>query len=125
IGGGVSKLGSGLGTLGEGLSRLGEKSHVPLVGAGVSALGERIATVGETLTKLPHVARTRSGGLLVRSAIVGFLLVFAWIVVIVALQVRGIDAPDFRPAAEQILAELSKGGAAIEQVYENASPRFH
>src|SRR5262249_13794724 len=56
---------------------------------------------------------------------VGFLLVFAWITVIVALQVRGIDAPDFRPTAEQILSELSKGSAGIEQVYEDASPRFH
>jgi hypothetical protein len=55
----------------------------------------------------------------VRSAILGFLLVFAWIVVIVALQVRGIDAPDFRPTAETILAELGKGSAAIEQVYED------
>jgi hypothetical protein len=126
LGGGVSKLGTGIGTLGEGISHLGDKAHnVPLVGAGVSALGESIATVGETLTKLPRAARTRRGGLLVRSAIVGFLLVFAWIVVIVALQVRGIDAPDFRPTAERILGELSKGSPAIEQVYEDASPRFH
>jgi hypothetical protein len=125
IGGGVSKLGSGIGTLGEGLTRLGEKSHkVPIVGAGVSALGESISTVGESLTELPRVAGTRRGRLLVRSAIVGFLLVFAWITVIVALQVRGIDAPDFRPTAEQILIELGQGSAAIEQVYESASPRF-
>jgi hypothetical protein len=126
IGGGVSKLGTGIGTLGEGLTRLGEKSHrVPLVGAGVSALGEGITTVGESLTALPRVARTRSGRLLVRSTIVGFLLVFAWITVIVALQVRGIDAPDFRPTAETILSELSKGTPEIERVYESASPRFH
>jgi len=125
LAGGVSKLGSGIGHLGEGIAHLGEKSHVPLVGPGISALGERIATVGETLTGLPRVARTRHGGLLVRSAMIGFLLVFAWIVVIVALQVRGIDAPDFRPTAEHILSELSKGSAAIEQVYEAASPRFH
>jgi len=125
IGEGVSKLGSGIGTLGEGISRLGEKAHnVPLVGAGVSALGESITHAGDTLTELPRVARTRRGGLLVRSAIVGFLLVFAWIVVIVALQVRGIDAPDFRPTAEKVLSELSQGSAAIEQVYEGASPRF-
>jgi hypothetical protein len=126
IGGGVSKLGTGIGTIGGGLTRLGEASHkVPLVGASVSALGESITTVGESLTELPRVARTRRGRLLVRSTVVGFLLVFAWIAGIVALQVRGIDAPDFRPTAEKILIELGKGPAAIEQVYERASPRFH
>ncbi|HWO26737.1 MAG TPA: hypothetical protein VNO30_48745 [Kofleriaceae bacterium] len=126
IGEGVSKLGTGIETLGTGIARLGSKSHkVPIVGASVSAIGESLATVGESIHELPRVARTRRGGLLVRSAIVGFLLVFAWIVVIIALQVRGIDAPDFRPTAEHILAELSKGPAAIEQVYEDASPRFH
>jgi hypothetical protein len=125
IGGGVSKLGTGIGTLGSGISRLGERSHkVPLVGAGVSAIGESLSTVGESLTELPRVARTRRGRLLVRSAIVGFLLVFAWITVIVSLQLRGIDAPDFRPTAEKILLDLSGGPAAIGQVYENASPRF-
>jgi hypothetical protein len=126
IGGGVTRLGTGIGTLGEGISRLGEKSHkVPLVGAGVSALGESISNVGESITGLPRAARTRRGRLLVRSTIVGFLLVAVWIAVIVALQVRGIDAPDFRPVAEKILIELSKGRAEIEQVYEDASPRFH
>jgi hypothetical protein len=126
IGDGVSRLGTGIEHLGTGIARLGTKSHkVPIVGASVSAIGESLATVGESLHDLPRVARTRRGGLLVRSAIVGFLLVFAWIVVIIALQVRGIDAPDFRPTAEHILAELSKGGPAIEQVYEEASPRFH
>ncbi len=126
IGDGVARLGTGIEHLGTGIARLGTKSHkVPIVGASVSAIGESLATVGESLHDLPRVARTRRGGLLVRSAIVGFLLVFAWIVVIIALQVRGIDAPDFRPTAERILAELSKGSAGIEQVYEDASPRFH
>jgi len=125
LGGGVSKLGTGIEHLGEGIARFGTKSHVPLVGAGVTALGEGIATVGGSLTELPRVARTRRGRLLVRSTVLGFLLVAAWITVIVSLQVRGVDAPDFRPTAEQILSELSKGSAAIEQVYENASPRFH
>lgn len=125
IGGGVTKLGTGIGTLGSGISRLGERSHkVPLVGAGVSAIGESLSTVGESLTELPRVARTRRGRLLVRSAIVGFLLVFAWITVIVSLQLRGIDAPDFRPTAEKILAGLGGGPAGIAQVYEDASPRF-
>lgn len=125
LGEGVTKLGSGIGTLGEGISRLGERSHkVPLVGPSVAALGEGISTVGESLTGLPRMARTRQGRLLVRSTLVAFLLVFAWIVVIVALQVRGVDAPNFRPTAEAILRNLSRGSAGIEQVYEEASPRF-
>ncbi len=125
IDGGVTKLGSGIGTIGEGVTKLGEKSRkVPLVGAGVSRLGEGITTVGESLSELPRVARTRRGRLLVRSVVVSFVLVFAWIGVIVALQVRGIDAPDFRPNAERVLVALSSGSAAIGELYEQASPRF-
>jgi len=126
LGSGVAKLGTGIGKLGTGFTHLGERSHkVPLVGAGVSAIGESLSTVGESLHELPRVARTRRGRLLVRSTLLGFLLVFGWIAGIIALQVRGIDAPDFRPAAEQILSELSKGSEGIERVYEAASPRFH
>ena len=123
---GVVRIGSGLETIGEGVSKLGEASKkVPLVGSSVSALGEGITSVGESLTGLPRVARTRRGRLLVRSVIVGLMLVFAWIAIIVLLQVRGTDSPDFRPHAERILRELSSGSAAIEQIYEQASPRFH
>nr|MDQ3366489.1 DUF3887 domain-containing protein [Myxococcota bacterium] len=125
LGDGVTKIGSGLGTIGGGVSRLGEKSRkVPLVGSSVAALGESISSVGESLTDLPRVARTRHGRLLVRSVVVAFLLVASWIVVIVGLQVRGTDAPDFRPNAEKILIELSNGPASIGQVFEAASPRF-
>ncbi len=119
---GVSKLGSGIGTLGEGVSRLGELSHIPVVGSGVVKLGEGITSVGETLHVLPRVARTRRGRLLIRSVIVGFVLVAVWIVVIVGLQLHGNDTPDFRPNAEGILVDLSRG--AIDEVYEQASPRF-
>jgi hypothetical protein len=56
--------------------------------------------------------------------VVSFVLVFAWIAVIVALQVRGIDAPDFRPNAERVLVALSSGSAAIEELYDQSSPRF-
>ncbi len=122
----VSRLGTGLEHLGEGVSKLGEKSKkVPLVGSGVSKLGEGIVHVGESLTDLPRAARSRRGRLLVRSFAVSFVLVFAWIAVIVMLQVRGTDAPDFRPEAERILAALGKGSAAIDEVYEKGSPRFH
>jgi X-X-X-Leu-X-X-Gly heptad repeat protein len=122
---GVTKLGSGIGTLGEGVSKLGEgvsKLKVPVVGSGVAKIGEGITQVGESLHELPRVARTRRGRLLIRSMVVGFVLVAAWIVVIVALQLHGNDTPDFRPYAERILVGLSRG--AIDEIYEQASPRF-
>jgi hypothetical protein len=96
--------------------------NVPVVGTGVSKIGEGITHVGDALHDLPQVARTRRGRLLIRSMIVGFVLVAAWIVVIVALQLHGNDTPDFRPNAERILVDLSKG--SIDEVYEQASPRF-
>jgi len=104
------------------VSRLGEMSRIPMVGSGVARLGEGIAHVGESLHALPQAARTRRGRLLIRSSMVGFVLVAAWIIVIVALQLHGNDAPDFRPNAERVLAQLSSG--AIAEVYEQASPRF-
>ncbi len=125
VSGGVEALGSGIGSLGEGFSKVGELARkVPLVGAGVAKLGEGLTTVGESVHALPAMSRTRSGRLLLRSALVGFVLVFAWISVIVALQLRSHDTPDFRPDAESILVEISKGGAALDNVYETASPRF-
>ena len=121
----VSAVGTGIDKFGEGVSKLGEASKgVPIVGAGVSALGERIQNVGESIENLPRVARTRRGRLLFRSLLVGFVLVAAWIVVIVALQVKGSETPDFRPAAEKILIELASGAEGIERVYDGASPRF-
>ena len=120
---GVTRLGTGIGTIGEGVSKLGDLSrNVPVVGSSVSKIGEGISHVGEQLHTLPKVARTRRGRLLIRSMIVGFILVAAWIVVIVGLQLHGNDTPDFRPNAEKILVDLSKG--AIDEVYEQASPRF-
>ena len=125
VSGGVEALGSGIGTIGEGVSKLGEAVHkIPLVGSGVAKLGEGLTSVGESVHALPAMSRTRSGRLLLRSALVGFVLVFAWISVIVALQLRSHDTPDFRPDAESILIEVSKGGAALDGVYEAASPRF-
>jgi hypothetical protein len=60
----------------------------------------------------------------VRSVVVGFLLVFAWIAAIVLVQLRSNTTPDFRPAAERILVQISKGRAAIEELYDKSSPRF-
>ena len=123
---GVEKLGSGIGSIGEGVSKLGEKSRkVPIVGSSVTKLGEGISQMGESLHSLPAAARTRRGRLLVRSLIVGFLLVGTWITVIVALQLRSTKTPDYRPIAEAILVGLSRGPTGIEEVYDKASPRFH
>ena len=125
VSGGVEKLGSGIDTIGKGVSKLGELTgKVPLVGAGVSLIGEGLEKAGGSIEALPRVAQTRRGRLLVRSVIVGFLLVFAWIALIVGWELRANDTPDFRPEAEHILVELSQGSAAIAQVYEAASPRF-
>ena len=119
----IGTLGDGVSRLGEGVSKLGDLSRkVPVVGSSVAALGEGLTHVGETLHELPQVARTRRGRLLIRSMIVGFILVAAWITVIVALQLHGNDTPDFRPNAERILVDLSKG--SIDEIYEQASPRF-
>ena len=123
LGSGIGTLGDGVSRLGEGVSKLGDLSrNVPMVGSSVSKIGEGISHVGETLHELPQVARTRRGRLLIRSAIVGFFLVAAWIIVIVGLQLHGNDTPDFRPNAEQILVALSKG--SIDEVYEQSSPRL-
>jgi hypothetical protein len=125
LGKGVETLGSGVEAIGGGVTKLAEASRrVPLVGASVAKLGEGITSVGESITDLPRVARTRRGRLLVRSLVVGFLLVAVWIVGIVLLQTRRTDAPDFRPHAERILGEISQGRAAIEELYEKSSPRF-
>lgn len=123
--GGVEAIGAGIGTIGEGVSKLGElTTQVPLVGSGVGKLGDGLTKAGESIHALPTVARTRRGRLLVRSVVVGFIVIAAWIAVIVGWQLRGNDVPDFRPAAEQILVEISKGGPAIREVFEKASPRF-
>ena len=123
--GGVELLGDGITRLGEGVSRLGDITNkVPFVGSSVGKLGEGLAKAGESVHALPAVTKTRRGRLLVRSVIVGFVLVAAWIAVIVGLQLHGNDVPDFRPRAEGILAAIGKGSDSIGEVYEKASPRF-
>lgn len=126
---GVEKLGSAVAVVGEGVAKLGDVTKkVPVLGASVGKLGEQLgeglAKAGESIHALPRVAQTRRGRLLVRSVVVGFLIVFVWIAVIVGFQLRANDTPDFRPEAEQILVEMGKGPAIIAQVYEHASPRF-
>lgn len=126
VSGGVEKLGAGIGTLGEGVTMVGDVAKkVPIVGASIGTIGEGLTRAGESIHALPRVAQTRRGRLLVRSVVVGFLLVFSWIAAIVFVQLRSHNTPDFRPAAERILVDISKGRAEIERVYEKASPRFH
>lgn len=122
---GVEKLGTGIETVGEGVTKVGDLTKkVPLVGQNIGKLGEGLTKAGESIHALPRVAQTRRGRLLVRSVIVGFLLVFSWISVIVGFQLRAHDTPDFRPLAERILIEVGNGSASIGDVYEHASPRF-
>lgn len=122
---GVEKLGVGIETVGEGVTKVGDLTKkVPLVGPSVGRLGEGLTKAGESIHALPRVAQTRRGRLLVRSVVVGFLLVFSWITVIVGFQLRAHDTPDFRPAAERILIQVGQGSASIGEVYERASPRF-
>jgi hypothetical protein len=123
--GGVELLGDGIAMLGEGVSRLGDLTNkVPLLGASVGKLGEGLTKAGESVHALPAATKTRRGRLLLRSVIVGFVLVAAWISVIVGLQLHGNDVPDFRPSAEAILAQIGKGSSSIGEVYEKSSPRF-
>jgi hypothetical protein len=125
---GVGKVGAGMDKLGAGVRRLGARvdklpgGHRSKLGTGMIELGAGISEVGASLTELPKVARTRRGRVLVRSLIVGFFLVFTWIAVIIYFQLRGGEAPDLRPRAEEILIEIRD--AKYQDLYAAASPRF-
>jgi hypothetical protein len=122
LSGGVEMFGEGMSIVGE---KIGEISKaVPIVGGATAKLGEGLAKAGESITIFPEVAQTRRGRLLVRSVVVGLLLVATWITAIVMWQVHANDTPDFRDDAQDILAEISKGPTSIEKVYDDASPRF-
>jgi hypothetical protein len=125
VSGGVERIGAGIESIGGGVTKVGDlTAKVPLVGSSVGKLGEGLTKAGESIHALPRVAQTRRGRLLVRSVVVGFLLVFSWIAVIVVIQLRSATTPDFRPAAEKILVAISEGRPQIEDVYEKSSPRF-
>ncbi|MGE5181260.1 MAG: hypothetical protein ACM31C_04325 [Acidobacteriota bacterium] len=125
VSGGIEALGGTIERLGGGVEKLGDVTKkVPLVGPSVAALGEGLTKAGESIQGFPEAAKTRRGKLLVQSVVVGLLVVAVWIAAIVLWQLRTTDVPDFRGDAEQILVQLSKGQTAIEQLYDNASPRF-
>src|SRR5512134_544400 len=79
---GVGKMGVGMDRVGGAVQRLGARVdkwpgvHRTKLGTGVIELGAGISEVGASLADLPRVARTRRGRVLVRSLIVGFLVVF-------------------------------------------------
>jgi hypothetical protein len=125
VSGGVEVLGASIGVVGEGVSKLGDVAkRVPLVGSNIGKLGDAVTRAGESIGALPAVAKTRRGAILVRSVVLGFVLIAAWIAAIVVIQINADETVDFRPSAEKILEQLSRGSAAISQVYEHASPRF-
>jgi hypothetical protein len=80
----------------------------------------------ESLSHIPVVKevmpKTRKGQVLFRSVVVAFTLVAVWIGVIVYLQLRSGEKPDFRPRVEEIFVQLREGAAA--QVYADSSSRF-
>jgi hypothetical protein len=82
--------------------------------------------IAESLSSLPVVKevmpKTRKARVLVRSMIVAFSLIAIWIGVIVYLQTRAEEKPDFRPQVEAILIELREGRAG--DVYDQSSTRF-
>lgn len=87
------------------------------------AIGEKVGdVVGESLSHLPVVPKTRRGRVLARSILVSFCLVFAWISVIVGLQLRGRRPPDLRPDAERVLIALRD--RPVKEVYLASSSRF-
>ena len=80
------------------------------------------ADLGEALGELGQLPKSKTGRLLIRSAIVGFLLVFVWIFAIVYLQWREHRRPDFRALVETHLLQLRD--QQYDQLYANSSPRF-
>ncbi len=87
-------------------------------------IGGRVVDKLEDVAASLHlpVPKTKKSRVLVRSAVLGFLVVASWIVGLVWWQLRGASKPDLRPVAEKILTELRAGD--YEKVYQEASPRL-
>lgn len=87
----------------------------------------RPGMIAESLSHLPVVKevipKSRKGRVLFRSVIVAFTLVGVWIGVIVYLQLRSGEKPDFRPDVEAIFVQLREDGGP-GKVYDESSPRF-
>ncbi len=91
-----------------------------VVGQVVGKVAEKLEQTADAL-HLP-VPKTRKSRVLVRSVIVGFLVVAAWIVGLVWWQLRGASKPDLRPTAQHIMEQLAAGN--FDKVYAEASPRY-
>jgi hypothetical protein len=91
------------------------------VGQLTHGVGQLTHTVGTTVGNIV-APKTRKSRVLVRSVVVGFLVVAGWIGGLVYWQWRGGQRTDFRPFAEHILGQLRE--EQFEQIYDEASPRF-
>lgn len=80
------------------------------------------AELGVALEELGQLPKSRTGRLLIRGALVGFLLVFTWIFAIVYLQWREHRRPDFRSLVESQLTLVKSH--RYQELYDSASPRF-
>lgn len=122
----VGKLGGGIVNMGERIARIGAKvDELPVVGKlgdGVTELGHGVSDLGTSLTELPQVARTREGRLLLRSFVVGMLVVFAAFAGIIYWQVKAGTTPNLRAQADAVLVEL--GARRFSGLYANASARL-
>lgn len=78
--------------------------------------------LGGVLGELDQLPKSKLRRVLVRGALVGFLVVFVWIFAIVYLQWRAHRRPDFRGLIETELVQLRAEN--IRAVYDAASPRF-
>jgi hypothetical protein len=87
-------------------------------------LGGRVVDSLEQAAEKLHIPmpKARKSRVLIRSVVVGFLVVAAWIVGLVWWQLRGASKPDLRPVAQHILEQLRTGD--YDKVYAEASPRL-
>jgi len=70
------------------------------------------------------LARTRRTRIVLQGVIIAFVLVFAWIGVLIGLQMISSKAYRFRKEVTQTMEMIRDGRAKQEALYEEASPRF-
>jgi hypothetical protein len=97
------------------------RRRAPTIGGRVA---DKVADTIEQAAEKMHlpVPKTRKSRVLVRSVVVGFLVVAGWIVGLVWWQLRGASKPDLRPVALHIMEQLRAG--EYDKVYQDSSPRF-
>lgn len=70
------------------------------------------------------MARTRRFKLVVQGVIIAFVLVFAWIGVLIGLQMISSKAYRFRAEVTQVMEMIRDGRQKQDALYDSASPRF-